>query len=66
MYTTDAVAFGATHYLPMKDGITPQLFYKQNSGQKLEYISCRGLWKGSATNNDDTRIKHLFNKLIKI
>lgn len=66
MYTEDAVKHGATHYLPMKNGVTPQLFYKQNEAGKLEYISFRGIWMGSTSNNRPARFEELFNQLIEI
>lgn len=48
--------YGATHYLTMKDGVTPQMFYKQehsiynDSTSKLVwvYLSYCNLWQGSS------------------
>ena len=48
--------FGATHYTTMRDGITPQMYYKQapldpyveDSPVRWCYLSFCGLWMGSA------------------
>jgi hypothetical protein len=47
--------FGATHYITMKDGVTPQMYYKQetnplNDGTSFTcwvYLSYCNLWMGS-------------------
>ena len=47
--------FGATHYVTMKDGVTPQMYYKQetnplNDGTSYTcwvYLSYCDLWQGS-------------------
>jgi hypothetical protein len=48
--------FGATHYLTMIDGVTPQMYYKKettklNDGKSFTswvYLSYCYLWQGSA------------------
>lgn len=48
--------YGASHYMPMLDGVTPQLFYKQqtvhfNDGTSetwWHYLSYCNLWIGSS------------------
>ena len=63
---------GAQYFMPMKDGITPQLFYrfeniKYNDGTiapRLQYLStCGGGWMGSMENDEKSFVK---NKLVKI
>jgi hypothetical protein len=47
--------FGATHWYPMRDGITPQMYYKKettqlNNGKSFTcwvYLSYCDLWQGS-------------------
>lgn len=47
--------FGATHYITMKDGVTPQMYYKQvqipvNNGTVYTgwvYLSFCNIWMGS-------------------
>lgn len=47
--------FGATHYATMRDGVTPQMYYKQettplNDGASFTawvYLSFCNLWQGS-------------------
>jgi len=56
---------GATHYAVMKDGETPQLYYKWkeikiNDGttiNKLMYFSSYGIWVGSDYKNTDKLIE---------
>lgn len=57
---------GATHYLPMLDGITPQLYYRLNPIGTLSYISFSGLWVGSNINGDEEKFNRLVSKLIKL
>lgn len=48
--------FNATHFITMKDGITPQLYYKKKTTQVNDgtsftcwvYLSYCELWQGSA------------------
>ena len=48
--------FNATHYITMRDGVTPQMYYKQkttslNDGTSYTcwvYLSYCELWQGSA------------------
>lgn len=48
--------FNATHYIPMRDGITPQMYYKKetvplNNERSFTcwvYLSYCKLWQGSA------------------
>ena len=48
--------FNATHFMPMKDGVTPQMYYKKetisvNDGTTYTYwayLSYCNLWQGSA------------------
>lgn len=48
--------FNATHYMPMRDGITPQMYYKKetvplNNERSFTcwvYLSYCKLWQGSA------------------
>lgn len=48
--------YGATHYTTMRDGVTPQMYYKQqtapfNDGTSFTcwvYLSYCDLWQGSA------------------
>lgn len=63
---------GAQFYQPMKDGVTPQLFYrfadiKYNDGtteKRLQYLStCGGGWMGSMEKDEDSFVK---NKLVAI
>ena len=61
----------ATHFLPMKDGKTPQMYYrvtegKYNTGEKfkgLQYFSSFGSWQG--TNESDVE-KYINEKLVEI
>ena len=66
MTIPEATKRGATHYRAMKDGITPQLFYKENKFKCLEYISFSGAWFGSNLNGDDQKLNILKSKLTKI
>lgn len=48
--------YGATHYATMKDGVTPQMYYKQENVQYNDntskrvwvYLSYCNLWMGSS------------------
>lgn len=54
-------AYGATHYAVMRDGVTPQMYYKKelqnfSDGTKAlrwVYLSFAGIWMGSALNDRD-------------
>jgi hypothetical protein len=56
---------GATHYSTMRDGVTPQMFYKQEplipgtNDPRLSwvYLSFANVWQGSDLNEDSK--KHL-------
>jgi len=59
--------FGATHWMPMRDGITPQMYYKKettqlNNGKSFTcwvYLSYCDLWQGSAiqiSSDDEARL----------
>ena len=59
--------FNATHYMPMRDGITPQMYYKKetnplNNGKSYTcwvYLSYCNLWQGSAIqigSDDEVRL----------
>lgn len=55
--------FGATHYLPMKDGVTPQMYYKQESDKYSEeprvswvYLSFANIWMGSQLNAEPEHV----------
>ena len=72
MNTLQAKNSGAQFYQPMKDGVTPQLYYrykdiKYNDGTtepRLQYLStCGGGWMGSMEKNPEEFVK---NKLVKI
>lgn len=65
---------GDRFFLPMKDGKTPQLFFRHklikiNDGTyflSLQYLStCGGGWFGSCTNGNPKERKELEKKLIK-
>lgn len=51
---------GATHYMPMRDGVTPQMYYKfidmlMNDGTHrpwLHYLSYADSWQGSSMTPD--------------
>lgn len=54
-------SYGATHYLTMKDGVTPQMYYKWvytqmndgSIGSGLCYLSFANIWMGSDRNNNE-------------
>lgn len=52
--------YGATHYSAMKDGVTPQMYYKQVTelvkGEQVTrwvYLSFAGIWMGSQITPDE-------------
>jgi predicted metalloendopeptidase len=53
--------YGATHYSTMKDGVTPQMYYKQqtepiNDGTtrtRWVYLSHAGIWMGSSMTDEE-------------
>ena len=58
--------FNATHYMPMRDGVTPQMYYKKETTQLNDgtsrtcwvYLSCK-LWQRSAIqigSDDETKL----------
>lgn len=60
--------YGATHFMPMLDGVTPQLFYKQKTSKRNDgtyhtgwcYLSFSGSWFGSfATAEELARLKEI-------
>jgi hypothetical protein len=62
----------AEYFMPMKDGVTPQMFYKFktvkfNDGtekQILNYYSSYRIWTPSSLNNESLEI--FMKKLVKI
>ena len=61
------VKFNATHYMPMRDGVTPQMYYKKETTQLNDgtsytcwvYLSYCELWQGSAIqigNSEEARL----------
>ena len=43
--------FQATHFMPMKDGVTPQMYYKYRpETDTFSYLSYCNLWQGSEIN----------------
>lgn len=68
MYPSEAKKnYGATHFMPMKDGVTPQMYYKQetikfNDGTSTTvwvYLSYANLWMGSEFTRSPEGIKDL-------
>ena len=60
--------FNATHYMLMKDGVTPQMYYKHRpETDTFSYLSYCHLWQGSDINFRKGReFDNFKNKLIKI
>ena len=56
--------YGATHYSTMRDGITPQMYYKRETTQCNDgtsftcwvYLSYANLWQGSAIKDSDHKL----------
>lgn len=54
---------GATHYMPMLDGVTPQMYYRQHvtnwsdgtSSTGWQYRTFAGLWHNSGLKSDDAQ-----------
>jgi hypothetical protein len=65
--------YGAQYYQTMKDGITPQMYYrvskiKMSEGppvEAIEYLSFCNIWMGSSYGGD-RMWENINNKLVKI
>ena len=57
-------SYGASHYMPMKDGVTPQMYYRKKAigfadgDSKIvwHYLSYANLWMGSELKDDSKLI----------
>ena len=61
------VRIGATHYGTMRDGVTPQMYYKYDREKHtLQYRSFCNLWQGSNLNGEGRKFEDLLASLIEI